>query len=60
MKSEDLLIRYRAKEMINLINKGHKLTEFDYELSLKILDYIEVTPDGKLSVIFLTGTKITV
>jgi hypothetical protein len=31
-----------------------------YELSLKILDHIEVTPNGKLAVIFLAGTKITV
>ena len=59
-ESEDLLLRYWAMEMLHMINTGRKLTEFDYELSLKILDHIEVTIDGKLAVIFLTGTKITV
>jgi hypothetical protein len=60
MKGEDLLIRYRAQELINLIKTGQKLNEFDYDLSLKILDHIEVMPDGKLTVIFLAGIKITV
>ncbi len=59
-ESENLLLRYRAKEMIHLISTGQKLTEFDYELSLKILDHIEITPARKLSVIFYTGTRITV
>ena len=59
-ESENLHIKYMATEMSHLINTGRKLTEFDYKLSLKILDHIEVTPDGKLAVIFLTGMKITV
>ncbi len=45
---------------MNLIKTGQKQNEFDYELSLKILDHIEVTPEGKLTVIFLAGIKITV
>jgi hypothetical protein len=60
MKGEDLLTRYRAKELIDLMKSGQKLNKFDYELSLKILDHIEVTLDGKLIVIFLAGIKVVV
>ena len=60
LRGENLLTRYRAQELMNLIKTGQKQNEFDYELSLKILDHIEVTPEGKLTVIFLAGIKITV
>jgi hypothetical protein len=57
LKSENLLARYRARELIDLIQTGQTITEFDYDLSLKILDHIEVTSEGKLTVIFLAGIK---
>jgi site-specific DNA recombinase len=57
--SPDILMHYRADEMILLLSEVGRIETFDYELSLKILDHIEGTPDGKLAVIFLTGTKIT-
>lgn len=60
LKGENLLVRYRAQGLIDLMKSGQELNEFDYELSLKILDHIEVTPEGKLIVIFLAGIKITV
>jgi hypothetical protein len=34
--------------------------EFDYDLSLKVLNHIEVTADAKLAVTFRTGTRVTV
>jgi len=33
---------------------------FDYDLTLKVMDYIEVATDGKLVAIFLSGMKVTV
>ena len=59
-ETEDPLLRYRATEMAELLAEGQKLVEYDHELALKILDHIEVTAEGKLCVIFLAGTKITV
>jgi len=59
LEGEDLLTRYRAQELMDLMKMGQKLNEFDYELSLRILDHIEVTPDGKLTVIFLAGIRGT-
>jgi len=58
-KSPDILVRYRANEMIRLLSEVGRIGTFDYELSLKVLDHIEVISDGKLTVIFLAGTKIT-
>lgn len=57
--SLDILVRYRANEMIRLISEVGRIETFDYGLSLQILDHIEVTQGGKLAVIFLAGTKIT-
>lgn len=57
--SEDMLVRYRANEMIRLLSEVGRIETFDYELSLQILDHIEVTQSGKLAVIFLSGAKIT-
>ena len=56
---ESALIRHRASEMTRLLVERGRLREFDYDLSRKVLDHIEVTADGKLAVIFLTGTRVT-
>ena len=45
--------------MARLLEERGRLREFDYDLSRKVLDHIEVTADGKLEVIFLTGTRVT-
>jgi hypothetical protein len=41
------------------LNRG-RIGEFDFKLILRVFDHIEVTPVGKLAVIFLTGTRVTV
>ena len=56
---KDELIRYRAREMARLLDRG-RIRETDYGLMLRTLDHIEVTPVGRLAVIFLTGTRVTV
>jgi len=56
---ENELIRYRASEMIRLLNRG-RIRVFDYGLCNQVLDHIEITADSKLAVIFLTGTRVTV
>jgi hypothetical protein len=60
IETDDPLLRYRAKGVIQLLAGGQAFYVFDYELSLKILDHIEVMPDGKLTVVFNTGTRILV
>ena len=56
----DALVRYRASEMGALLEAHARLKEFDYDLTLRVLDHIEGIADGKLAVIFLTGTRVTV
>lgn len=56
---ENALSRYRAREMIRLLDRG-RIREFDYGLMNQVLDHIEVTDMGRLAVIFLTGTRVTV
>lgn len=58
--AEDALIRYRAKEMLRLLDEVGKLPSFNYYFSLKVLDHMELMPDGKLTVVFLSGMRLTV
>ena len=57
---KDELVKYRAREMERLLGEWGRIREFDYGLCNKVLDHIEVTVDGRLAVIFLTGTRVTV
>ena len=57
---KEALVRYRAREMARLLEERGRLREFDYDLSRKVLDHNEVNADGKLAVIFLSGTRVTV
>ena len=50
---------YRAREMGRLLERG-RIREFDYSLMNQVLDHVEVTDVGRLAVIFLTGTRVTV
>ena len=57
---ENPLTRYRAKEMIELLDTVGRITEFDYPLMLRTLDFIEVRAPDKLSFVFQCGIRITV
>ena len=57
---ENELLCYRASEMFRLLDEKGKLEEFDYPLSLRVLDHMELQPEGKLTVIFLSGIRITI
>ena len=56
---KDDLVRYRAREMIRLLDRG-RIREFDYGFCNQVLDHVEVTDVGRLAVIFLAGTRATV
>ena len=58
--AEDALSCYRAKDMLRLLDEVGKLAAFDYHFSLKVLDHIELMPDGKLAVMFLSGVRLTI
>ena len=58
--ASDILTRYRAEEMLTLIDEVGKIADFDYSLMLKTLDRVQVRMDGKLTFIFQSGIRITV
>ena len=58
--ADDILTRYRAEDLLTLIDEVGKLSEFDYPLMLRTLDVVQVRTDGKLTFIFQSGIRITV
>jgi site-specific DNA recombinase len=58
--NDDVLVRYRAKEMLALFDSVGRLNAFDFPLMLRILDRVETTADEKLTFIFQSGMRITV
>ena len=59
-KDGNLLTRYHASEMLRLMGEIGKLNDFDYSLSLKVLDHMELQLEGKLTVIFLSGIRVAI
>lgn len=59
-KDGNVLTRYHASEMLRLMGEIGKLNDFDYSLSLKVLDHMELQLEGKLTVIFLSGIRVTI
>ena len=57
--AEDPLVRYRAGALFQLLDEIGRIQEFDYLLSLKVLDRMELQPNEKLSAVFLAGIRIT-
>ena len=57
---ESELTRYHASEMLRLMDEVGKIMEFDYMLSMKTLDHVELNPDGKLTMVFRSGIRITI
>lgn len=53
-------VRNRALVTAKMLQVCCRIMELDYDLSLKMHDRIEVKTDGKLAVIILTGTSMTI
>lgn len=58
--TENALTRYRAKEMIGLLDSVGRLDGFDYPLMLRTLNFIEVHSEEKMTVVFQSGIRISV
>lgn len=58
--NDDALIRYRAREMLTLIDRIGRLNAFDFPLMRRTLDRVETTADEKLTFIFQSGIRITI
>lgn len=58
--TDNLLLRYRADEFIQLLETIGAINSFDYDFSLKVLGHIEACSDARLSVVFMTGTRVKI
>ena len=58
INGNDVLKAYRTKELIHLVEETRQIETMPYELMLRTLDHIEIGLDGKVEVIFLTGTRL--
>jgi len=57
-RGDSALAKYRASELMGLLESAGEILAFDYALSVRVLDCIEVGPRGKLTVSFLAGKRI--
>lgn len=49
---EDTPVKYCAEELSRLLDAFGRIEEFDFLLSLKVLDQMELQPNEKLSTFF--------
>lgn len=60
LKSENVLVRYRSKQFIKIIEEAEPITEFDVNLFLKLIENMTVFEGEKIIVSLLDGTEIEV
>ena len=58
--TDNALTRFRAKEMVGLLDSVGRIDGFDYALMLRTLDFIEVHSEEKMTVVFQSGIRISV
>ncbi len=58
-ESENLLIRYHSKVLLELIEEGPRLRDFGWDLFRKTIEKIVVNPSATLTFHFKAGIKIT-
>ena len=58
--TDNVLTRFRAKEMVGLLDSVGRIDGFDYALMLRTLDFIEVHSEEKMTVVFQSGIRTSV
>lgn len=57
---ENALTRFKAREMIGLLDSVGKIEAFNFFLMRRTVDRFVTTMDGRLTVVFLCGIKMTI
>ena len=57
-KSENVLVRYKAKQFIKIIENAEPIKEFDMDLFFRIVEKMSVFDGKKIIVTLLDGTEI--
>lgn len=58
LKSDNLLLRYKAKQFIKIINNAEPIESFDMDLYFRIVEKMAVFEGRKIIVTLLVGTEI--
>jgi site-specific DNA recombinase len=58
VQSENVLIRYKAKQFIKIIEKAEPIKEFDMDLFFRIVEKMSVFDGKKIIVTLLDGTEV--
>lgn len=60
LKSENILVRYKSKQFIKIIENADPIKEFNLNLFLKLIEKLTVFDGKKIIVSSLDGTEIEV
>jgi hypothetical protein len=60
LKSENVLVRYRVKQFIEIIENAKVLEEFDMDLYYKVIEKMNIYQENNIIVSLLDGTEIEV
>jgi site-specific DNA recombinase len=58
LQSENILVRYKTKQFIEIIKEAEVLKEFDIDIYYKIIEKIIVFEGNKIIVTLLDGTEV--
>lgn len=58
MQGEDLLVRFRAMDFMEITKEAQPLQEVDIDLMLRTVECIRVYENGMVVTVFLDGTEI--
>lgn len=60
LKSDNVLVRYKSKQFIKVIEKAEPIKEFDMDLFFRIIEKMTVFEGEKIIVTLLDGTEIEI
>jgi len=58
LKSENILVKYKAKQFIEILENAEPINEFDIDIYFKIIEKMIVLEENKIIVTLLDGTNI--
>lgn len=58
LKSDNVLVRYKAKQFIGILKKAKPIKEFDVDLFFSLIEKMVVINDKEITVGLLDGTEV--
>lgn len=58
LASGNVLVRYKAKQVIGILAEGERLNEFDLDLYFALVEKVTVHSENRLTLNLLDGTEV--